>query len=99
MSFLIRFSPEADEHLRQLSARERVLVVKAIRAQLLHQPTAETRNRKPMRPNSLAPWELRLGALRVYFDVDTEPTATVVTLAIGVKRRSRILIGGEERDL
>jgi hypothetical protein len=33
-------------------------------------PTLETRNRKPMRPNPIAPWELRIGHLRVYFEVE-----------------------------
>jgi hypothetical protein len=36
-------------------------------------PKVETRRRKPMRPNPLAPWELRLGSLRAYSDIATEP--------------------------
>ena len=32
----------------------------------MHQPAVEMRNRKPMRPNPVAPWELRIGNLRVY---------------------------------
>lgn len=92
----IQYSPAAEEHLRQLTARQRSVVFDAVDEQLSRQPTVETRNRKPMRPNSLAPWELRIGDLRVYYDVASEPENTVSVLAVGVKDRNRILIGGKE---
>jgi hypothetical protein len=46
-----------------------------------------------MRPNPVAPWELRLGSLRVYFDVVIEPEPVVVVLAVGVKERNAVRIG------
>jgi hypothetical protein len=52
-----------------------------------------------MRPNPLAPWELRVGELRVYYDVEEEPDKLVIILAVGLKDRSRIIIGGEEVEL
>jgi len=75
------------------------MVFDAVDAQLAHQPTVETRNRKPMRPNPLAPWELRIGELRVYYDVEEDPEKLVIVLAVGIKDRSRIIIGGEEIEL
>ncbi len=61
------------------------------------EPVKEIRNRKPMRPNPIAPWELRIGRFRVYYDVVTEPSEpTVLVLAIGVKQRNRVRIGDEE---
>ena len=48
-----------------------------------------------MRPNPLAPWELRIGNLRVYFEVEQEPETRVIILAIGVKERNRERIGKE----
>ncbi|PJB71895.1 MAG: plasmid stabilization protein ParE, partial [Armatimonadetes bacterium CG_4_9_14_3_um_filter_58_7] len=90
----IEYSPEAEEHLRALTARQQTIILDEVEVQLLHQPTVETRNRKPMRPNPLAPWELRIGDLRVYYDVETEPEAKVIVLAIGIKERNRVLIGG-----
>lgn len=71
----------------------------AVEKQLVHQPTLETRNRKPMRPNPLAPWELRVEECRVYYDVMEEPERIVTILAVGVKHRSRVVIGGEEMEL
>lgn len=65
--------------------------------QLAHQPTVERRNRKRLRPNPLAPWELRIGNLRVYFSVEEEPERVVKIRAIGVKKQgNRLFIGGEE---
>jgi hypothetical protein len=48
-----------------------------------------------MRPNPLATWELRIGKLRAYYDVFTDPEATVLIVAVGVKDRSTLRIGGE----
>ncbi|MBN1901908.1 addiction module toxin RelE [Candidatus Sumerlaeota bacterium] len=70
-----------------------------VEKQLKHNPTLVTRNRKPMRPNPLAPWELRIGDLRVYYDVDEEPERMVKVLAVGVKQRNKILIGKEVIEL
>ncbi len=65
--------------------------------QLLYQPTVETRNRKRMRPNALAPWELRIGELRVYFSVEEAPERVVKIRAVGIKKQGhRLFIGGEE---
>jgi mRNA-degrading endonuclease RelE of RelBE toxin-antitoxin system len=49
-------------------------------------------------PNSSAEWELRLGSIRVFCDV--EPDASVVRIvAIGVKTGNRLFVHGEEFDL
>ena len=99
MAYRIAYSPETDPHLRGLTARQRSMVFDAVDEQLAHQPTVETRNRRPMRPNPLAPWELRIAELRVYYDVEESPEKLVTVLAIGIKDRSRIMIGGEEVEL
>ena len=46
-----------------------------------------------MRPNPLAPWELRIAELRVYYDVQEQPEGVVYILAVGVKVRNRVRIG------
>jgi len=67
--------------------------------QLEHEPTVATRNRKPMRANPLAPWELRIGTLRVYYDVEEHPEPIVRVRAVGVKEGNRVRIGGRVIDL
>jgi hypothetical protein len=52
-----------------------------------------------MRPNPLAPWELRVGDLRVYYDVQTHPDRVVYVNAVGIKRGNRVFVGGVEVDL
>jgi len=65
-----------------------------VEKQLRFQPTVETKNRKPMRPNPIAPWELRIGNLRVYYDLD-ELEPIVLIRAVGIKERDRVRIGRE----
>jgi mRNA-degrading endonuclease RelE of RelBE toxin-antitoxin system len=95
LSYRIEYSPEAFEHLRTLTAQQQAVVLNAVDRRLAHQPRVETRNRKPMRPNPLAPWELRIGSLRVYYDVEEKPVPAVLIRAIGIKERNRVLIGKE----
>ena len=47
-----------------------------------------------MRPNPIAPWELRIGDLRVYYEV-AAAEAAVRILAVGVKDRNIVRIGKE----
>jgi mRNA-degrading endonuclease RelE of RelBE toxin-antitoxin system len=99
-SFGLVYADEVKEHLRAIEAKYHSLIQKEIEAQLKYQPEAEARNRKPLkRPVSFgAQWELRFGPdnrFRVFYLVDTEKRQVRV-LAVGVKDRSRLLIGGEE---
>jgi mRNA-degrading endonuclease RelE of RelBE toxin-antitoxin system len=82
-----------------LTARQRAIVFDAVDEQLAHQPTVETRNRKPMRPNPLATWELRIGDLRVYYEISEDADEVVTIVAVGLKERDRVLIGGKEFKL
>ena len=95
MPYRIEYSPDAEDHLRTLTARQQAIVLDAVDRQLVHRPTVETRNRKPMRPNPVAPWELRIGDLRVYYDVEEDPEPVVYVLAVGIKQRNRVRIGRE----
>ena len=99
MAYGIEYSPDAEDHLRALTARQQAIVLDTVVRQLAEQPVVETRNRKPMRPNPLAPWELRIGDLRVYYDVQEEPTPMVLIRAVGVKERDRVRIGRQVIEL
>ncbi|MEW6215213.1 MAG: type II toxin-antitoxin system RelE/ParE family toxin, partial [Nitrospirota bacterium] len=80
---------------RFLTKRQQVTVLDTVEKQLQYQPDIETRNRKPMRPNPLAPWELRIGNLRVYYDIENKPERVVYVRAIGIKERNNVKIGKE----
>jgi len=94
MKYRIEYSPDTEDHLRALTKHQQVIVLDTVKKQLPDQPTEETRNRKPMRPNPVAPWELRIGNLRVYYDVDEERHAVYI-LAVGIKERNNVRIGKE----
>jgi mRNA-degrading endonuclease RelE of RelBE toxin-antitoxin system len=94
LAYVIEYSPDAEEHLQTLTARQRKIIADSVERQLLNQPNVETKNRKPMRPNPVAPWELRIGRFRVYYDVEEDPELKVIVLAVGVKERNRVRIGG-----
>jgi mRNA-degrading endonuclease RelE of RelBE toxin-antitoxin system len=98
--FTLSFAPEAVDHLDWIETKYHGLLRRVIKEQLTHAPTKETRNRKPLEQPAPfeATWELRFGPsnrFRVFYDVDG--TARVVDiLAIGLKDRQRLLIGGKE---
>ena len=92
-------STEAESHFAHLAARQQSIILHALKVQLRNEPLRETRNRKLLRPNPLAPWELRVGPLRVFYEVDEEEANVVNVLAIGVKRADRLFIAGEEMDI
>lgn len=95
MKYRIEYSPVTEGHFRVLTKRQQMILLNAVEKQLQHQPDAETRNRKPMRPNPIAPWELRIGNLRVYYDFEDEPEPVVYVRAIGIKERNKVRIGKE----
>ena len=97
MRYEIRFALSAKQHLRAFPVGKRAMIVSGVEIQLAHEPMVETRNRKRLRPNPIAPWELRLRDVRVFYDVDEPGVVTV--LAIGTKRGARLYIEGEEIEL
>jgi mRNA-degrading endonuclease RelE of RelBE toxin-antitoxin system len=99
MAYEIEFAESVKAQLKSLSARERVIVIESIEEQLVYEPLMETRNRKLMRPNSLASWELRIGDLRVFYEVTADEPEVVHILAVGRKEGNRLFIAGQEVKL
>ena len=95
----IEFAECVSGQLLALTRAERVRVLDAVERQLGHEPLRETRNRKPLRPNPVAPWELRVGALRVFYEVAFNPTRVVRVVAVGKKERSVLRVGKREMKL
>ena len=87
MPYEIILTPDALDHLAALTARERRLVLDAIEKQLAYEPVRITRQRKPLRPNPLASWELRVEHFRVYYQVETDEDERnlVYVVAVGSK--------------
>ena len=98
MAYEIRWSPDARDHLRQLPANQRALLLDSVERYLTDQPQESTQRRKLLAENPLATWELRLGDLRVFYDVAPDENAVEI-VAVGVKEHNRLRIGGEEVEL
>jgi mRNA-degrading endonuclease RelE of RelBE toxin-antitoxin system len=99
LSYQIEYTDAAIEHLKFLTTRQQRTVLDTVDEQLKYEPLVETRNRKPMEPNSLVTWELRIGNLRVYYNVEVNTVSVVYIQAVGVKNRNRVRIGQEEIEL
>ena len=93
MSFTITITQVAEAQLRALSAREQRLVEAGIQARLVGQPTTETKAVKKLRPNPFAEFELRIGNLRVLYNVEG---AEVVLLVVGRKVGNKLVVKGQE---
>jgi plasmid stabilization system protein ParE len=97
--FEIVYDEEVKGHLAVIESRYHSLILDKIVEQLRYQPEIVTRNRKPLRqPAALnATWELRFGPknrFRVFYRVDEQQRVRV--LAVGIKTRNRLLVGGKE---
>ena len=101
--FEIVYAPEVKSHLRAIERKHYALIRNEIEAQLQDEPDVETRNRKPLkRPVAFeAEWEIRFGPsnrFRVFYEIDQEQ-GEVYILAIGIKERNRLYIGGKEVEV
>lgn len=99
MAYQIEFAESVKTHLQVLTVGQRATVLDAIERHVANEPLVETRNRKPLRPNPVAPWELRVGTMRVFYDVSEGPPQLVRVLAVGVKERNVLRIGDQEIQL
>ncbi len=98
MAFAVEFSPDAREHLKALRKHDQRIIVDAIADQLSSEPDRRTIHRKPLGANPIAPWELRVGDFRVFYDIRSADRVVSV-VAIGRKVHNRLRIGGEEIEL
>jgi mRNA-degrading endonuclease RelE of RelBE toxin-antitoxin system len=82
----ILFAPEAVQDIRGLSARDRSIVKDAIEKHLRHNPERISKSRmKRLRGISRPQYRLRVGEIRVFYDVSSE---AVEILAIVPKSKA-----------
>jgi mRNA-degrading endonuclease RelE of RelBE toxin-antitoxin system len=93
MAFRITITDEAEVQLRALPARDQRTLEAAIVARLRDRPTTPTKAIKRLRPNPVAEYELRVGDLRVLYDVADEE---VILHIIGRKVGNTLVVDREE---
>lgn len=94
----IEFTGRALSHLKALKPLEQKLLLSEIELHLSREPDQPTRNRKQLRPNPLADWELRVGTFRVFYTIEHH-VVVVTVVAIGRKDHNTLIIEGEEFPL
>ena len=97
MKFDIRFVPNADADLDYYEAREQRIILDAVEKFLRSDADVQSKRRKRLRPNPLAPWELRIGDYRAFYEIAAEDIVRV--LAVGHKVHNLLHICGRRVEL
>lgn len=96
--FELDFTESAIEDLRYFRKTEQNLILDNVEQQLLQEPLEITKNRKPLRPNDISAWELRIDKYRVFYDVNVEDNLVIIK-AVGWKEHNQLFIRGKELNL
>lgn len=97
MEFSVRLTDSAIEDLEFFRKNERRSISNGIAHFLKRDAKVATRRRKPLRPNRLAQWELRIDDYRVFYDFADDDVVKVV--AVGHKEHNDLFIRGKKVDL
>jgi mRNA-degrading endonuclease RelE of RelBE toxin-antitoxin system len=97
MRFEIRFVPSADEDLDHYDARQQRIILDAIGRLLQSEADVESKRRKQLRPGAPAPWELRVGNHRVFYEI--RPGGLVRVVAVGHEVHNELFIRGRKVEL
>lgn len=92
--YALEFAVSAEKELFGLRAFDARRVVDAIERELPHSPDAPTKNRKRLEgvhagfEHSIPLWELRVGNIRVFYDIDVERRRVVIR-AVRIKAQGQ----------
>lgn len=96
--YKIEVSSEAEEDLEYFKASDRKAILEYIILHLSDEPLTETRKKKKLRENPVAPWELKFKSFRIFYNVEAE-VVTVIVVAVGKKEHNVLYIRGVEVKL
>ena len=97
MKYQVWLTESAKEDIQYFRPSEQRMIVAGTIAHLSANAAVDSRNNKPLRPNLIAPRELRLDAFRVFYTIVDNRLVKVV--AVGRKVQNKLLIRGEEVKL
>ena len=97
MAYRISLTESAKGDIAYFEAHEQRVIVAGIIAHLKEDAEVRTKKKKPLRPNPIAPWELRLDRFRVFYSMEANQTVKVV--AVGHKEHNELLIRGRKVEL
>lgn len=98
MSYQIEITDDARIDMTYFEVYERKIIIAGIKEQLAYEPLNETRNRKKLRDNPIATWELRINKYRVFYEVNNN-VVTVTIISIGMKEHNTLYIRNKEMKI
>ncbi len=104
MDYQVELTESAQDDIEYYEARDQRIIVAAIIANLKVDAEIPTKRRKQLRPNPIAPWELRVDRFRVFYSIEgaTESESKgkgVKVVAVGHKEHNELFIRGEKVQL
>ena len=96
MEYRVSLTESAREDIAYFEAHDRRIIVAGILSHLKVDAEVSTRKRKQLRPNPVAPWELRIDRFRVFYSVEDDHVKVV---AVGHKEHSELFIRGKKVEL
>ena len=97
MNFSVRLTDSAIEDLDFFRKNKRRIISNGIALFLTQDANVETRRRKPLRPNRIAQWVLRIDDYRVFYDFEGDDMVKIV--AVGHKEHNDLYIRGRKVEL
>ncbi len=97
MHFSVRLTDSAKEDLDFFRKNKRRFISDGIALFLTYDANVETKRRKPLRPNRIAQWELRVDNYRVFYDFERDDMVKVI--AVGHKDHNDLFIRGRKVEL
>ncbi|OQX02661.1 MAG: hypothetical protein BWK80_57415 [Desulfobacteraceae bacterium IS3] len=93
MKYQLEIKPGAEGDLNYYSSHVRQIIAEAISDHLQNDAGIQTKKKKKLRENPVAPWELKIGDYRVFYEIVRE---TVNVLAVGHKKHNNLFIRGKK---
>ena len=93
-SYTLDMTEDANQDLSYYRAFERKIMTDEMAVQLVDQPDVETNNRRHLRDNPIARWELKVGKFRIFYEIDAD-TQVVTVISVGHKEHNVLYIRGK----
>jgi mRNA-degrading endonuclease RelE of RelBE toxin-antitoxin system len=93
-TYTLDITEDANEDLSYYRAFERKMITDEILVQLVDQPEVETHSRRSLRDNPIARWELKVGKVRIFYEIDTDEKFVTV-VSVGHKEHNVLYIRGK----
>ena len=97
MRFKIGFIHSTSGDLKCFRIYEQRIIIEGIKRYLREDADIESKRRKQLNPNELAPWELKIGNYRVFYDFEGDSVVKII--AIGFKYHKELYIRGRRVTL